>query len=203
MDDEFGRKIKNKNDEITGQMINSEENKLDYSTFSSDIENPFKIIKKELTDLLNIYEELGIWSLSSACVDSIKTIRRALETCKHCLSKELIDNIADSIEENIFFIIRQTISLEDQNNIGKILEFSSVKVNCLVEILRSSYNAKKFHAIVFVERKYTAYYLDQILQNIRQLPDYDFIKSDYVFGNTRQNIKEIMNNAKQVNKRDS
>ena len=203
MEEKFNNKIRNKSVEMVSSEepdVNPDENKRDYAAFSGEIENPFKIIKKELTDLINIYEELGIWSFTSACLDSLKTIKRALEACNHCLSTEIIQNIVDSIHDNLFFLIRQTMSLEDQNDSNKILEYSSEKVNCLIEIFRSSFEAKQFHAIVFVERKYTAYYLDQIMQKICSLDEFSFIKSDYVFGNTRQNTKEIMNNAKQVNR---
>jgi endoribonuclease Dicer len=90
------------------------------------------------------------------------------------------------------------MSEEDESNFKKVLEFSSEKVNCLIEIFRSSIIAQKFHAIVFVERKYSAYYLDQILQKLCKMEEFAFIKSDFVFGNSRQNIKEIMNNTKQA-----
>lgn len=198
LDDEFTKKFRHQNEELPEMTPNLEEIKREFSKLSIDLENPFKVIKKELSDLINIFEELGIWSLSQACVDSVKTIKRSLETCKHFITTELVENIGESINKSVFFLIRKLMSKDDEQDVNKVLKYSSEKVNCLVDIFRSSLMANKFHAIVFVERKHTAFYLDKILQKISKLEEFNFIKSDFVFGNSRQNIKEIMNNSKQV-----
>ena len=202
-DDEFNLKMKTKKDAFKADLSSLEledSNARDgFATFSVDFENPFKVIKKELSDLINIYEELGIWSLCSACLESIKTIRKTLDTSKHCMTIEKINDICDSLQNVIFFLIRKQMTEEDESNVEKILNFSSEKVNCLIDIFKASFVSNKFHAIVFVERKYTAFYLNQILEKISHLEEYHFIKSDFVFGNSRQNIKETMNNTKQVN----
>jgi len=198
LDDEFIKKFRNQNEELPDDASNLEEMRREFSKFSIDLENPFKVIKKELSDLINIYEELGIWSLSHACVESVKTIKRTLETCKHFIASELVENIGDSVYNSICYLIQKIMIKGDEDDVEKILKYSSEKVNCLIDIFRSSLMANKFHAIVFVERKHTAFYLDQILQKISKLEEYNFIKSDFVFGNSRQSIKEVMNNSKQV-----
>jgi hypothetical protein len=199
LDDEFVKKFRLQNEQLLIESLNTEEEvQRKYSKFSVDIENPFKVIKKELSDLINIYEELGVWSLSHAYVESVKTIKKSLETCKHIIGSELIENIGESINKSISYLIRKLIADGEENDVDKILRNSSEKVNCLVDIFKTSLTTNKFHAIVFVERKHTAYYLDQILQKISKLEEFKFIRSDFVFGNSRQNIKEFMNNSKQV-----
>lgn len=197
LDSKYLAIIRNQKEEKV-TIADDSETSLDLSLFKADSENPFKVVKKELSDLINIYEELGIWSLSIACEDAIQTIKGSFDSFKHSIDISVMDNIGDSIKTAVYTAIRQVMNEEDEKDAKKILKYSTEKVRCFVEVLRNSFGDKKIHGIVFVERKHTAYYLNRILDSIKVLDEYSFIKSDFLFGASRSNTKEVMNNAKQV-----
>ena len=55
-------------------MVYNNEEVSSYLNASVDTENPFKTIKKELSELEHILEELGIWSFTGAFEQSLLNI---------------------------------------------------------------------------------------------------------------------------------
>jgi len=74
----------------------------------------------------------------------------------------------------------------NENSLSKMI---SVKVKTLLKLLKNKYdNEKKIHSIVFVERRETAYLLNQLLTSLSEA-ETAFIKSGYIIGSNDDLIK--------------
>ena len=172
-------------------------------------ENPFRMLKKEFADLESIFMELGLWSFQAAYKTLIKSLPARMLLFKKFLSTEFIDALVASIECSFDLLLSQLIT--DSDTTVNVLANSSDKVNCLVNIFKdarmnyakhsSSNEAGKsrFHSIIFVARKKTASYLNNIFSVLSRHEEFDFLKSDFVYGTTQTNTEENMSVMRQVN----
>lgn len=165
--------------------------------FSSKNENVFNALKKECSDIENIFDELGLWSFYKAL--KIFVIDQ-LDTNKFFSTEPNEKNKLDEIKlnfRNLLDLVPTFLSEENEINAEKILEYSSDKFKKLFEIyLKQKNNNQNFHSIIFVERKSTAYHMDLILKNLAQTETWSFIKSDYI--SSISGGKKNMNSTQQV-----
>lgn len=160
------------------------------------VDNVFKPLKREFGDLKSIFLELGLWSFNIAYNDSMENMLDKIPTV--CFDsdatyfKEYVRDIKLKFDDLIFKCYSQDEITEN------ILEFSSEKVNCLVEIfhdanLKSSEDTQneKMHSIVFVDRKKIAYYLDFLLKKLNQRDCLNFIQSDHLYSSSQSNAKDM------------
>jgi superfamily II DNA/RNA helicase len=157
--------------------------------------------------LEKVYEELGLFSLKSA-------LNKTLE-CMESFIKSLDSNFnqlasVKSIQisfENILNKLNLQLSQEEEldENRNKlnlyeiIIKYSSNKVKSLLEIFRTHNQSNKFWSIVFVERKYTASFLNDLIQKLSEnSSEWTFLKSDLIYGSSRENNRETFNSIKQV-----
>jgi len=165
------------------------------------IENPYKLLKKEFSDLKAIFVELGLWSFSRAYSRTKKLLALKLESFKNIIQVQYVLQLLKSIElvfDNLLKEIEKNTALDDYK-----LEYSSNKVKALMKIFQQ---AKKlddsmhacFHSIVFVDRVKTAIYLDELFKEISKREDYKFLKSDFLFGTSQSN--KSMSIVEQVKK---
>lgn len=190
-DEKFSKFLKERKDNLLKSSSASSR------IFNTETDNPFKVIKKELGDLENLLEELGLWSFCKAYQDSVQRILNNFNSVDKSLNNNVIDLMKTSLTSLFNQHVRSIISEEDENNLEKILELSSVKVNCLLDIFNSYKATPKFHSIVFVDRKTIAFHLNLIIQNLSQLDEWKFIKSDYLFSDSGSYV--AMSATKQVN----
>jgi hypothetical protein len=184
------------------KQIYNDEEASSYLNASVDTENPFKVIKKELSELEHILEELGIWSFALAYQQSIINIQSCMEYFNDKIETNFIELFLQNLKNIFEQSIQSLLSKEDQDDSKKILEYSSNKLNCLVNLFQANnLKFKQFHSIVFVERRSTAFYLNKLFSKLNELDDYNFIKSDFLYGYSSSKypgVDIVMNNIKQV-----
>uniref|UniRef100_UPI003AFB824B AncD1D2 n=1 Tax=synthetic construct TaxID=32630 RepID=UPI003AFB824B len=164
--------------------------------------NSLKQIKKVLRDIKNILDELGPWCAHRV----IKSRIRQLEKRESETAEELrtIRELLQSIFEQIINVLKNLEKLQKNNSV----EFVSPKVKKLLEILKQYFSnnnnsSKELCGIIFVERRYTAYVLYKLLNELsaKRDDDFSFIKCDFVVGhNSSPSSKEKsteMNSKKQ------
>ncbi|CAF0962428.1 unnamed protein product [Brachionus calyciflorus] len=159
-------------------LNNSEKNFM----FSNENENPYKTLKRELSDLESILEDLGLWSFSIALQDTISKLKSSDLVSYDATIKSEIKSFVEKMESLLNDEVRKLISKDDEENLEKILAYSSEKLNCLLDIYLEKSELSSFHSIVFVERKAASFYIDFVLQKLSKLEKWAFIKSDHIFG---------------------
>lgn len=183
-------------------MIYDDEEVSSYVNASVDTENPFKTIKKELSELEHILEELGSWSFAGAFEQSLLNIQSCLEYFNDKLELNVMNLFLENLKKIFESSIQSILSKEDLEDSKKILDNSSNKLNCLVNLFQANnLKSKEFHSIVFVERRSTAFYLNKLFSKLNELDDYKFIKSDFIYGYSTSKAPGtdiVMNNIKQV-----
>ena len=171
-------------------------------------ENPFRFLKKEFADLESIFMELGLWSFQVAYKTLFKSLPARMLLFKKFLSTEFVDTLVASLECSFDLLLSQLIT--DSETTEDVLANSSDKVNCLVNIFKDAHmnyskhssdeaSISRFHSIIFVARKKTASYLNNIFSLLSRNEEFYFLKSDFVYGTTQTNAEENMNVIRQVN----
>lgn len=162
--------------------------------FVSDPKNPYKILKNELSNLQNHLEELGLWSFKKAFDDFLQRWSKVKVEDAESEWKMMLHHLS----EIRLTYIETLLPKVDEDNVEKLLEYSSQKLRALIEWLKEkANNYKTFHAIVFVERRSTAYYLNLVLTQLGE--KYPFIKSNFMHGDAKGAIDVPMDLKKQVN----
>jgi hypothetical protein len=181
-------------------------------------ENPFKIVKNILGAMKEILKELGLWAfvvylkeiltkkMFSECMNNFKASYNLID-------ENLINDTLDfirKIEAYFRYLIDEKRLLDDEELEPKnIIKNSCNKLSCLLQVLNDAYEFEKnssltttttikgykFHSIIFVERKSIAEYIDRILKALSSLEEWNFIRSDFVTGNSQ---KRDMNTNTQV-----
>jgi hypothetical protein len=119
---------------ITDNIVLNEENEENKSYI---IDNPFKIIKKELNSLKDLLIELGLWSFKKAFQVSIKTITKKIILLKENINIQFIEALVNSLDTHFNYLFDKFIPYSDC--IDNILKYSSIKVNCMIDIFKDAY----------------------------------------------------------------
>ena len=165
-------------------------------------DNIFKPLKKEFNDLKSVFLELGLWSFNLAYNNSMQTIINKIPTVCYDDDADYFQSYIEGLKLKFDDIISKLYTNDEITQ--NILQFSSEKVNCLIEIFQDANlrptdeQNEKIHSIVFVERKKIAYYLDILFKTINQRDDFNFIQSDHLYSSSQSNAKD-MSILKQVN----
>ncbi|RNA38512.1 Endoribonuclease Dicer [Brachionus plicatilis] len=183
----FDGEKEKKNKENKENAFNGEDRQM---IFSSQNDNPYNSIKKECSDVQNVFEELGLWSFCKALREFNDRLVSTNYSAFEPSEKKKIDEFIKKFE-NLFEMVREIMSEEDEHNVEKIYQFSSEKLKKMLDIyLQQKENNQNFHSIIFVERKYMAYFMDMILKNLNQTETWSFIKSDFIssISGTKKNM---------------
>lgn len=166
--------------------------------YVGDPTSPYGIVKRELSNLETILLELGSWSFKKAFGKFLPYLKKiaAVQGKNQTNWLKLVEHFEDTNNR----VVRQLVPDEDENDVEKMYyKYSSKKVRALVDLLKSrAMDAKDFHAIIFVERKMTAYYLNDFLTSLK--PKIALLRCDYVHGiNSRTaNISNDLDLKRQV-----
>ena len=152
-----------------------------------------RIIKNELSNVESHLEDLGVWSFKKAFEEFVSLIRRLAsddaDNPKMCSWKR---DLATSLEHVYSQYVEKLLPKEEEDNVEKILSYSSEKFRALFHWLKANMSDKhaNFKTIVFVERISTAFYMNRLLSALSQ--KFTFIKSDLEW------IEAPMDSKKQV-----
>jgi len=154
-----------------------------------------KKLKKYFTDTEVVVEELGLASFHFKC----KLIKEKLETfcneaniqSKQASILTVLSDIMKDLEKLHSKYLNDTkflINNEIDKNI--LYQMTSVKVKDFLNKLKQAYEIQNInsHSIVFVERRETAYVLNEILNNLSD-GEWSFIKSGFILGSNDDIIK--------------
>ena len=173
----YEKEIKENTKENIRKLVNDEEN---FFLFSTKNKNLFTSLKRECSDLENIFDDLGLWSFSIALKQFMEKLNAEDFSTFESTEKQKI-NLVRGDFENLLKNLSQFISETDELNCEKILEFSSDKLKKLLDIfLKNKIENHNFHSIIFVERKSIAFLIDLVLKKLAETETWSFIKSDYI-----------------------
>ena len=179
---ESEKALKKKMHEHNSVALSGDENGLvDSSLLMTD--NPYKMAKKALNDVLIVLRELGYWCFSKAFERTIELVAESFRsTPLFSVTQSQINKIRECLDKIHKVHLRAALPEEDEWNAGKALEYSTPKVVALLNILSENRSTKNFHAIVFAQTKVGVFWLDRLLNEIAALPEWSFIKSDFIYG---------------------
>lgn len=155
----------------------------------------FKEFERELLNLKEILEEIGIYSFRKALnnlFDDLLTNLNSKRVQKHATVVAYIKNVFDLLKSIVDDCVKRA---DDELNTNEILELCSGKLHCLFDLFRERRALKheadsKFHAIVFAERKLTVEYLADLFNMLSKSDEYSYLKSGFVVGNSTYAAKE-------------
>lgn len=165
----------------------------------------FREFERELSNLKDILEEIGLYSfrkaLSTVFNDLLMriNIKRLKNDAK--LAVDLIESSFELLKSIADDCVRKGKEEEDDNDdemsAREMLELSSEKLRCLVDLFRErrcsdNVDVAKFHAIVFAERKLTVEYLAAFFNALANDDNeqYGYLKSGFVVGSSTYSSKE-------------
>lgn len=194
-------------------------------------DNPFSKLKKKLANLDSALMDLGIWSFKHAFQafleqeskskymdenENITEFTQSLQLINDSIVNKMTDfggelNEADKIRVYSSDKVSSLLDLlkiyaNEQRDRMIPTSFSMPSLSAAQSSPTSSSHFKSlssnlFHAIIFVERKHTAYYLNKLFQKLHDSKpeEWSFLKSDFVCSCNRTEIDiDIMNPSKQV-----
>ena len=154
-----------------------------------------KRFRKYFTDTDYVIEELGL----AAFHFKYQFIKEKLERlCSELNSQSIYLHFSKTLEEilkdleNLYDMYLNETQFLSIDGINKqiIYEMTSVKVKYFLEQIKLAYQHEEinFHSIVFVERRETAYILNQLLNGLVD-GEWSFISCDFVLGSNDDLIK--------------
>lgn len=159
-------------------------------TVKDNLDNDVKLYKNEVFgNLKYVLTNLGL----TAIVENIEDFKDTLKTHYHKASKDYqnqkakskIHDISEKAMKAIEDILIRKVDQFKQDKLEKIRRFSSSKVLKLLDLLKKDTvegHTEKMRSIIFVDRKFTAQVLSNILDEISFLdPSYYHLKVDYTF----------------------
>lgn len=165
------------------------------STEIKIIEAYRKRFKKYFTDTDYVIEELGL----AAFHFKYQFIKEKLERlCSELNSQSMNLDFSKVLEEilkelknlyDMYLNETQILSIDEINK-QILYKMTSVKVKYFLEQIKLAYQSEKinFYSIVFVERRETAYILNQLLNGLVD-GEWSFISCDFVLGSNDDLIK--------------
>jgi len=183
---EYARKVHNFFEPLSEDLNAREAKAMDYF---------IKKHKKYFTDTDYVIEELGLASFHfkyQFMKDKLERLCNEI-VCSQSENKEFLTVLKEILQDlddlHANFLNETNLMNEnkiDENSLSKMI---SVKVKTLLKLLKNKYdNEKKIHSIVFVERRETAYLLNQLLTSLSEA-ETAFIKSGYIIGSNDDLIK--------------
>ncbi len=162
-------------------------------------ENPYKVAKKVLSDSLIILKELGYWCFNKAFKKVSEDLMGYFKaTPLFAIRQEQRDMILDYLNWIQNDLLREIIPEEDEADPEKILEYSSSKVVALMKIFKENEPEANFHSILFVQTKVSVFWIDDLLESLKQLKEWSFIRSGFIYGESSGESKgKTMNVVKQ------
>lgn len=147
-------------------------------------DKPYKLLKKLFADLESVFLELGLWSFAKAFENTRLIINtKSSEWRENPITNDLA-LLATRADLSVSNLLQNFDVTNEELN---ILENSSQKVKCLVDLFQSAAldtRSDSFHSIVFVDRKSTAIHLNNLFCELSKKENWTFLISDYLFGDS-------------------
>jgi hypothetical protein len=192
-------------EERQAQLIALNENKVksDHSTgdykagfLAEANKNPYRECKRIFLNLWDSLNDLGLFALDET-VNRFKPVNFSDENIVivNDSSKDEFLKLTGSLENYLRDLVAKGNLTFNEENCSRLM---TKKVQKLISVLiELNLNSRQFHAIIFVEKRETAYFLDYLLKKLASISKFSdklsFIKSNYIVGHEAdQKIKMTM-----------